>query len=93
MADEQETSTKTSWQKKKNIGSPMFWFGIVIIILSLIFFMLGTNGPDVDSVKGMAIISYIGAEFGGLLVIIGAILFLVGKGQEVSQRDRNIPPA
>jgi len=88
MANERETATKKRLEKNKNIGSPMFWFGIVIIILSIIWFMLGTSGPDVDSVRGMAIISYVGAGIGGLLVIIGAILFLIGKGQEKKQKNQ-----
>lgn len=69
---------------KKTAGSTMLLIGIVMIILSLIWFWSSRNG---EWNRDPRLYCYVGAVIGGLLAIIGALLFYFGKCQEIRQRN------
>jgi len=89
MANEQEASTKTSWEKKKTIGSCIFWVGVIVLVIGLCFLPVAMSGRDIGEGIGGVVVFIIGTVAGGILAVIGAIVFLIGKDQEIEQRNLN----
>jgi hypothetical protein len=81
--DVKESFPKT---RREKMGSIILWIGIVVLFIGLMCLAPAMGAQDVSEGIVAVIIFYVGTVTGGILTVIGAILFLAGWNEGKRRR-------
>jgi hypothetical protein len=85
----EETLDLNKATRKKTKGIILFWVGVAAILISVLI-LISIEGVLPDGAVELSISAFVGIA-GFLFVLIGAILFFVGKSEVKKAKNQNIP--
>jgi divalent metal cation (Fe/Co/Zn/Cd) transporter len=93
MQNKSERATYPRGYRKKFAGIALFWVGIVCAIISMM--MLGVGFYYLNSIEDSVAIytEFIMLFVAFVAIVIGGILYFVGRSQAKKQKNQNTPLA
>jgi uncharacterized membrane protein len=88
MANEQERPAKSRGSGKQVAGGILFGIGLVVLVPCLIMFIMIVKSSNLGTEAiGFYIALIVVMIICGFLMVIGVLTVLIGKGQEIEQRN------
>ncbi|MFA5055378.1 MAG: hypothetical protein WC562_04290 [Dehalococcoidia bacterium] len=97
MENECEKLVDVRGRGKKTAGAILLAIGIAFLVIGIIFSVgaLSSGGGELDRAFGMAsgFVAFSAFVLSCLFMLIGLILYFVGRSQSKRQKNQNIPHA
>ena len=94
MLNKRERPAKPSGRKKQVAGIVLFWIGIVFLVIGIIFGAItldaGSPAGEIERTGQMeaGFAAFIACVIGFLFMLIGVILYFVGRSQIKKQKNQ-----